>query len=253
MLLYSFSRPINFSEPNMFERVLNEVRLLYGSGVTLHKNNNFSAAIQLFRKAVFMLHKCRLADENEEKKQEKMLKKLYTNLAISYNATKQPLKACIACNELNRLDSLWNNGKVLFQNAKALRMIGQFDSAEKRLRRAIKLCPDSTELKDEYNLLDRTRQSCNQSKLIMNKAVEVSVDVASDAFKLEVDNLIKNFKENEDLYKLTLPEGLNLAEIEYIKEACGREKLFFNKIEKDYALDKDEEITRNEEENSDQD
>lgn len=237
----------------MFERVYNEVRMMYGSGVTLHKNKNFSAAIQLFRKAVFMLHKCRLADENEEQKQEKMLKRLYTNLAICYNSTKQPLKACIACNELNRLNSLWNNGKVLFQNAKALRMIGQFDSAEKRLKRSIKLCPDRKELKDEYDLLERTRQSCNQSKLIMNEAAELPVDVASDRFKFEVDILIKNFKENEDLCKLTLPEGLNAAEIEYVKGACDREKLFFNKIEKDYALDKDEEIEKSDEQSRDQD
>ncbi|KAI5635398.1 FKBP-type peptidyl-prolyl cis-trans isomerase domain-containing protein [Phthorimaea operculella] len=227
---------VDYSEPNTFQRLYHEVKLLYASGAALYKSRNYMAAINLFRKAVYMLHRCRLADESEEEKQEKMLKKLYTNLAICYNATKQPLKACVACNEMNRLNSLWNNGKVLFQNAKALRMIGQYDDAEKKLRRAIKLCPTSEEIKAELELLQNTRESCNQARLVMeNPSAE-----ASDAFKKEVDDLIKNFKENVNLCKLTLPGTLNSAEVEYIKTACARENLFYNKIQKDFALDKDE-------------
>ncbi|KAJ2944574.1 hypothetical protein O0L34_g3925 [Tuta absoluta] len=226
---------VDYSEPNTFQKLYHEVKLLYASGVCLYKSKNYTAAINLFRKAVYMLHRSRLADESEEEKQEKMLKKLYTNLAICYNATKQPLKACVACNEMNRLNSLWNNGKVLFQNAKALRMIGQYDDAEKKLRRAIKLSPNSEEIKAELALLQNTKESCNQARLVMeNPTVE-----ASDAFKKEVDDLIKNFKENANVCKLILPGSLNTAEVEYIKEACTREHLFYNKIQKDFALDKD--------------
>ncbi|CAG5056580.1 unnamed protein product [Parnassius apollo] len=229
--------PINYSEPNTFERVHHEVKLLYGSGVTLHKTKNYTAAIQLFRKGVNMLHKCRLADENEERIQEKLLIKLYTNLAVCYNKVKQPLRACTACNELARLKSLWNNSKVLFQNAKALRMIGQFNMAEKKIKRALKLSPDNEEIKAELELLERTRDSCNQTRLIDNE--NRSLELVSDNFKQEVDQLIKNFKTNINLCKLTLPGGLNSDEMDYIKEACIRENLFFNKIQKSYLLDKD--------------
>ncbi|XP_049864831.1 inactive peptidyl-prolyl cis-trans isomerase shutdown-like [Pectinophora gossypiella] len=230
---------LDLREPNVFDRVYHEVKMLYASGAVLYKSKNFPAAIQLFRKAIFMLHKCRLADENEEQKQEKMLLKLYTNLAVCYNIIKQPQKACIACNELNRLNNLWNNGKVLFQNAKALRMIGEFDGAEKRLRRAMKLCPDRRELEEELQLIQKTRESCNQSKLIM-KNISNQKEEASHEFKREVDNLIKNFKENSELFKLTIPGSLNDAEKDYIREACVREHLLFNKVNKDYALDKEE-------------
>lgn len=242
--------PIDFSEPNMFQRIYKEVTMLYSSGLTLYKTNNFSAAIQLFKKSVEMLHKCRLADETEESIQEKMLIKLYINLAICYNKTKQPLRACISCNELNRLNSLWNNEKALFQNAKALRMIGQFDYAEKRLKRAMKLHPDNEDMRNEMMLLTKTRNICNQNKLIMTKSSSPHMLLISDEFKHEVDTLIKNFKENDNLSKLTLPEGLNSTESAYIKEACIRENLFFNKINKsesrgfdkdNYALDKDNE------------
>ncbi|CAH0404648.1 unnamed protein product [Chilo suppressalis] len=220
---------IDFSEPNMFRRVHHEVKMLYSSGMTLYKTQNFPAGLQLFRKAVFMLHKCRLADETEEKVQEKMLIKLYMNLAICYNKTKQPLKACTACNELNRLNSLWNNGKALFQNAKALRMIGQFDAAENRLRRAMKLC-NNKDIEAELKLLLKSKETCNQSKIFVKNFIETNIDLVTDNFKKEVENLIKNFKENNDLCKLIMPQGLNSSEVAYIKEVCIRENLFFNKI-----------------------
>lgn len=231
------SRPINFSEPNIFERVHHEVKLLYSSGVTLHKTKNYMAAIQVFKKSVSMLHKCRLANENEENLQEKLLIKLYINLAVCYNKIKQPLKACTACNELNRLNCLWNNSKVLFQNAKALRMIGQFGAAEKKIKRALKLSPDNEEIKAEIELLQKTHDMFNQTCLVDRE--NSCLDLVNDNFKQEIDSLIKNFKNNMNLCKLTLPGGLNSDEIDYIKGACLRENLFFNKVQKSYLLDKE--------------
>lgn len=238
--MFFFFRKYNLAEPNIFQRVFHDVKLLYGSGVTLYKSKSYPAAIQLFRKAVYKLHNCRLADENEEMQQEKMLKKLYINLAVCYNITKQPLKACVACNELNRLGSLWNNSKVLFQNAKALRMIGQFEPALKKLQKAKSLYPGKKEIDAEFELVQRMQKSCDKSKLLIERIVGPSTGLVSVDFKNEVDNLIKNFKENVDLCKLVLPGDLDLAEIEYIKEACVRQNVFFNKIHKDFALDKDE-------------
>lgn len=232
---------LDFSEPNIFNRVYSEVKMLYASGITLHKTKNFTAAIQLFRKGVNMLHRCRLADENEEQRQEKLLIKLYINLLVLYNEIKQPLRACTICNELKRLNSLWSNKKVLFQSAKALRMIGEFNEAEKRLKRALKLCPDNETILAELSLLAKTRDDCCKVRLIENK-IDNS-NTISDSFKTEVDNLIKNFKENVNICKLTLPGDLNNAEIEYIIEACNKENLFCNKIQKDYLLDKDKEVS----------
>lgn len=223
----------------MFQRVHKEVKMLYSSGAVLYKSMNLPLAANLFNKAVAMLHKCRLADEAEEKIQEKLLKKLYMNLAVCYSKLKIPLKVCIACNELNRLNNLWNNSKALFQNAKALRMIGRYDFAEKRLRRAIKLSPQSKDIKAELELLISTRDSCNQSKL--TEILGSGRETVSEKFKEEIDNLIKNFKANVNLCKLTLPPGLNPDEMLYVREACIRENLFFNKIPINYALSNNDE------------
>lgn len=219
----------------MFKRVNKEITMLYLSGVTLHKSNNTLGAIQLFKKAINMWYRCRLADEKEESIQTKSLIKLYTNLAICYNLTKQPLKACIACNELNRLNKLWNNGKVLFQNGKALRMIGQLDEARKRLNRAAKLCSNNKEIEAELSLIDRAQNVNSETKLTIQNAESVS-----DCFKDEINSLIKEFKENSDICKLTLPSGLTAAEIDYVHEVCLKENLLCDKYDQSYLLNKDD-------------
>lgn len=228
--LYYF-RKLNLSEANMFARVLKEAKMLYRSGNEMFKCMNQPLAITFFKRAVNLLQKCRLADEAEEKIQEKLLKKLYMNLAIAYNKSKQPLKACIACNELQRLGNLWNNGKALLQNAKALRMIGQYDSAEKRLRRAIQLYPDSKDMQSELKLLKSTRDACNQDKLLSTRLL-CSEDAVNSKFKEEVQNLIKNYKANPNLCKIILPPGLNSDEMAYVRQVCIQENLFLNSVPK---------------------
>ncbi|CAH3840407.1 unnamed protein product [Pieris brassicae] len=232
--------PLNFSEPNTFKRVLHEVKMIHVSGVTLYKSKNLPAAIQLFKKGVNMLHKCHLADEDEEIQQQKLLVKLYTNLAICYNLTKQPLKACISCNELHRINNLWNNSKVLFQNAKALRMIGQFEEAHKKLKRALKLSPNNNGIKAEIELLENTSKACSIDVCLINGR-----NLIDNNFKSEVDSLVSNFKQNPNVSKLTLPPGMNSSEMEYVKEACLRENLFFNQVQETYTLDKESHDVKN--------
>lgn len=236
-VLIFISSKINFSEPNMFERVYHEVRLLYASGSTLYKIKSYIGAIQLFKKGINMLHKCRLADEQEEQKQEKMLIKLYINLVICSNKANKPLLACTACNELNRLRSLYNNGKVLFQNAKALRMIGEYDAAEKKLLRAIKISKDNEMMKAEYELLQNLKQTHNMTKAAADQFKNLEVSLVSEEFKAEVDQLIKNFKSSNTDDELLLPLDLNSDEMDYVKSACIRENVFCKKLDKD-AMDK---------------
>lgn len=215
----------------MFQRVHHEVKMLYSSGSTLFKTNNYMAATQMFKKAVTMLHRCRLADEEEEKVQIKLLQKLYINLAVCYNKVNKPLMACTSCNELNRLGSLWNNGKVLFQNAKALRTIGAYESAEKRLKRAMSLYPDNKEMKEEYELLQKTWRASIEAKKNVENAKKTTIGLISDEFKREIDDIISNFKTNE-MFQLVLPSHFNSEELAYIKEVCIRENLFFNQLDK---------------------
>lgn len=225
--IFFFYRKLNLSEANMFQRVSHEVKMLTVSGTSLFKSKNYYAAIQLFKRAVNMLHRCRLADEKEEAIQENLLKKLYINLAVCYNKANKPLLACTACNELNRLGSLWNNPKVLFQNAKSLRMIKSYPEAQMRLKKAMKLQPGNKEMEEEYALLMKQWQESEEAK----KRAELVLPPATitEEFKREVDDLIKTFKSNDEESKITIPACFNSDEIAYFKEVCIRENLFFNK------------------------
>lgn len=216
----------------MFQRVNHEAKLLYSSGTTLFKTKNYIAAIQCFKKAVNMLQRCRLADEEEEAIQEKFLKKLYINLVVCYNKVNKPLMACTACNELNRLRSLWNNAKVLFQNSRALRLIGGYDEAQKRLQRAMKLQPGNEEMEAEYELLMKTWSDNQEAKQNAETVRRAAIGLVSDEFKREVDDLVSNFKMNDDEDQLIIPSYFNADEIAYFKEVCVRENLFFTKQEK---------------------
>lgn len=247
---YFVYRKIDFSEPNMFERVHHEVKLLYSSGTTLYKTNNYMAAVGCFKKAVNMLHRCRLADEEEEAVQEKLLKKLYINLVVCYNKSNKPLMACTACNELNRLGSLWNNAKVLFHNARALKKIGQFDEAEKRLKRAMKLQPGDKEMELEYELLMKSSKASKEAKQNAETVTQAAIGLVSDEFKREVDDIIGNFKINDEEDQLIIPSYFNSDEIDYFKEVCVRENLFFNKIDRKVEPDEEQSQTHDEQTSS---
>lgn len=229
-------RKLDLKESNMFKRVMNEVRILYFNGQQLYQVNNFMASIQFFKKCIGMLHRCRLADEKEEQVQQNSLLKLYMNLAICYNKVKQPLRTCTACNEINNISNIWNNGKALYHNAQALRMIGDFQQAEKKLNRAMKLRPNDKDILKEKELLKTLQENFTEMKLIANKVK--TQRLVTDEFKTEVEDLIRRFKEDVNVCKLILPPQLTSEEVAYIKEACQTNNIFFNKVHKKFALDK---------------
>lgn len=214
--------------------------LLHTSGIELSKTQNLHAAISLFKKAVNILHRARLADEAEEKLQEKMLIKLYTNLAICNNKVKQPLQACVACNELHRLKNIWSDSKIMFTNGKALRMIGAYDEAERRLKRALKLTPNKPEIMAELELLKRDRETLALRKMASIQIAGKSGELVSKEFREEVDAILKNFKMDPEMRSMELPAGLGAAEKDFIKKVCIRENLFCATVDDAIRMDRDD-------------
>jgi FK506-binding protein 6 len=84
--------------------------------ICLYKIGGKSASVIYncrYRKAVSLLEKCRLKDEEDEVRQQRMLLKLYINLAVCYNKQKTSRRACIMCR--NALDIQPRNAKALFK------------------------------------------------------------------------------------------------------------------------------------------
>lgn len=201
------------SQPNMFERVSEEVKKLFKSGVKFYNNNNVQGSIQLFNKAISMMHSCRLANEKEQQFQEKILLKLYLNLAICYNQVKKPLKACVACNEINYLSSIWRQPKALLVNAQALRMIGDFSQATKRLKAAMTLDPGNEEIAEEMEITQKAQTAYEK----YSKSNETDSNVVFDDFKTQIRKLLIQFRDDKNVELLKCHRSLNKGEEDYVK------------------------------------
>lgn len=150
------------------------------------------------------------------------------NLAVCYVNSKQPRRTCIACHELHKLNSLWNSGKGLYLNAKALRMLGQFDDAEKRIRKAMRILPEKKEIKSELERIKNGRENrVYDPKTRMWYTGTVRPKVLKESSKTRIDKTLQEFKAYRYASTMTLPPGLTGIEIEYMIAACGRENMIY--------------------------
>lgn len=208
---------------NKFSVILDRVKEVHLKGIDYFKHGNLNSAVRAFHKAVTALQFCRLSDEQEQQEQQKFLIKLFINLAVCYNRLNYPQKACSMCNELRRLTNINENCKALFQEGRALLMIGDFQRARNRLQRAQQLEPNNAEVIKELKLLNSKYETYkNNERNIWQKAmglVEESKesDKANGAhlnvFKKEIGKYLKDFRDNDNNRDLTLPDGLSADEV----------------------------------------
>lgn len=155
------------------------------------RRGNHLNAISKYKRAAEELQYAQLKDGTEEKLQSEMLRKLFLNLAVCYNKVQQPKKACTMINNLKDLGSIHNNAKALYQEGKALRVIGDYDRARNSLRRAVQLQPDDESIAQEIRLLEeKTQRSKDEEKEMCQKAFGViskSVAKAANPKEQEAD------------------------------------------------------------------
>lgn len=204
------------------------VKLLFEKGIKLYKSGDYTSAQSSFNKSLIQLQECRLADESEVKLQNDFLLKIYLNLAICYNKMKMPFKACSICNEYNKICKVWNNWKILFQNAKALMVIGEFDESRRKLERAKKLNPHSDEIKNCIKMLDTKEKVWQKYQVELSKFIddEVKNDQTLEGLGKEVKLLCMSLKTDTELNRFTinLPSKLSSDELQLIKEIVEKEK-----------------------------
>lgn len=200
-------------------------------------NKQYHFAIKSFRSAVRYLEVCRLRDEEEEKKQNKFLGKLYLNLAICYNMTKLPLKACCMCNNLNYLGLLYNNSKALFHNGRALMMIGDYRAALRKLQAAANLDKNCPNIKAELALLqEKWDLRIKNEETLGNKFEHTfkkyreshDVETLSKEFTESIENFCTSLLSEEDVVKANLPDGLTEIESEEVRRVARKHQLFFD-------------------------
>lgn len=110
---------------NKFSVVFDKIKEIHLKGLDFFQQGQYRNACRAFEKAVDVLNFCRLANEEEEREQRYFLLKLYTNLAVCYIKTNNPSKTCIMCKEIRRLTDNKPSCKALFQEGRALLMLGK--------------------------------------------------------------------------------------------------------------------------------
>ncbi|XP_022218357.1 inactive peptidyl-prolyl cis-trans isomerase shutdown [Drosophila obscura] len=120
------------------------------------KRYRYRNAVTAFERAVSSLNYCRLADDEDERKQIALLITLNQNLMICYNKLHHPKRVCITMKALRRLTENKPSCKALFQEGCALSALGEYERARCIFMQAQAKQPGSTEISDKITDLDKT-------------------------------------------------------------------------------------------------
>lgn len=137
-------------------------------------HKNIKAAIKEYNTAVGHLENAVLENYDEESKQQDLLLKLYTNLLVCYTKEEEPKKGCVNFNKIKDLLKGTNkeiSPKVYYNNAKCLRMLGEYDLARKRLNIARKMEPKNPDILNEFIILDQELNEYKKKQVELGKAL----------------------------------------------------------------------------------
>ncbi|XP_067628083.1 inactive peptidyl-prolyl cis-trans isomerase shutdown [Eurosta solidaginis] len=217
-------------ERGKYNIVIDKIRDVHLKGLDFFTQGMHKNACRAFEKAVSLLNSCHLANEQEQREQEAFLLKLYTNLAVCYNKVNLPAKACIMCKEIRQLTDNKPSCKALFQEGRALLLLGEYERARHILIRAQRIEPQNEDISKEMKLLEeRYARYKENERNIWTKAMgiiekkddkqtEKDVQESRNIFEQEMEQLMKDFKENLDLNNFILPPGLTKTEIKTVDE-----------------------------------
>lgn len=137
-------------------------------------SKNIKSAIKEYNIAASKLEYSVLKDSEDEEKQQLLLLRIYTNLVVCYIKIPEPRKTCIFSNKIFNLTKGTNlsvPAKVYFNNARALRQLGDYALAEKRLKVAQKLQPNNTTISEEFVILEQEKKTSIEKERNMAKAM----------------------------------------------------------------------------------
>lgn len=128
-------------------------------------NSNIKLAIREYNSIASKLEYAELKNYEEQEKQQAILMRIYTNLVVCNMKINEPRKTCINANKIFNLikgTDFKVPVKVYFNVAKAYRLLGEYDQAEKYLEKAKKLEPGSTAIGEEQIILDKEKSERNE-------------------------------------------------------------------------------------------
>ena len=209
---------------------------------------NFQKAIEIFRKSIDKLENMNLKDDEEEKKINEILIKMYQNVSLCYNKTNQPEKTCLMIRELERLTSITGNVKALYAKGFANMMLDNFTLARKCLGEAEKIMPELKNISATLRELDqresrKTKYRAEQDQALKKIMLEMQREIEEnfknvktkrqqqeelDEFERKVEKLVIDFKNNKTVERMTWSKDIELdsrLKIEVLEQLCKKHQL----------------------------
>ncbi|XP_055917288.1 inactive peptidyl-prolyl cis-trans isomerase shutdown-like [Eupeodes corollae] len=215
---------------NKFPAVIAKAKDVHLKGIDFFGQGMYKNACKAFMKAVHALNFCQLKNEEEQEQQTAFLIKLHTNLAVCYNKLNQSNKTILMCREIRRLTNNKMSCKALFQEGRALLMLGEFARARALLVKAQNLEPSNADVNKELKTLElRYSKYIDNEKELWTRAMSVmkqskdkqkkpSQNDTDTAFREEMASIIESLKKNENFKSFELPSGLTPKEISVVNE-----------------------------------
>ncbi|KAH8348229.1 hypothetical protein KR084_005663, partial [Drosophila pseudotakahashii] len=173
------------------------------------KRGRYRDAASSFERAVNSLNYCRMANDEEERRQTDLLITLNQNLMIVYNRLNKPQRSCIMMKALRRLTLNSPSCKALFLEGRALAALGEYDRARDVFLQAQAKQPENKEISDEIismnkriskykeasrELWSRAFAAKNPESTGPKTAAQLEKEAKEQRFKEEIEELIKEFE-----------------------------------------------------------
>ncbi|XP_078680061.1 inactive peptidyl-prolyl cis-trans isomerase FKBP6-like [Branchiostoma floridae x Branchiostoma belcheri] len=213
-----------------FQQLLEVAHVEKNHGNEYFQRHQFKQAISKYSKALRTLENARLANDEEEAKRNKVLLKLYNNMALC-NLKVGEYARCIAnCNRALEIDG--GNVKALYRKGQALCELSEFDRSKGCLLKAQNLAPNNKDIREELKKLDRKfrqfsmleKECCRKMFGGLKGTQEIkSSDIpeCSAEFKKLIDDKFVSFCEDAGLPEMTFPlEKLTSAERDCIQHTA---------------------------------
>ncbi|XP_016927793.3 inactive peptidyl-prolyl cis-trans isomerase shutdown [Drosophila suzukii] len=175
------------------------------------KRGRYRDAASTFERAINSLNYCRLANDEEERRQTDLLITLTQNLMVVYNKLNRPQRACIMMKSLRRLTENNPSCKALFLEGRALAALGEYDRARDAFVQAQAKQPENKEISDEIIRMNKrisqykeasrelwSRAFANKEKGAPKKAAHQKKEVDEDVFKNELEEVVQDFETSDE-------------------------------------------------------
>ncbi len=193
------------------------------------KKKEFKLAAKCYERAVKLLEDTELANDEEESRQKRLLKKLQANRGYCYLNCNWPKKACIALQDGMKLQGCEDpdiDCKMYFRLGLAKKKLANFMDALRNLERARHFKPNDPEIGKEIQLVERiiakekedekalygrmlNRQSRphQSNKILSSSRLDKDHNYADDDYS-EIVEQLECFKLDDSQRELPLPSGM---------------------------------------------